>query len=70
MPGHLTSVYFLSLCIFGLVDRWQVVTSSLNAEIGKSKGELMKEYTPPQKDDIKEAFKNNATYTLGKGRRL
>ena len=29
----------------------------------------MKEYTPPQKDDIKEAFRNNATYTVGKGKK-
>ena len=51
-----------------MIYRSRVVNIALNAEIGKSKGELMKEYTPPQKDDIKEAFKNNATYTVGKGK--
>lgn len=36
-----------------------------NDIIGKSTGELMKENVAPQKDDIKEAFKKNSTYTVG-----
>ena len=37
-----------------------------NAVIGKSTDELMREFVSPQKEDIKNAFKNNSTYTVGK----
>jgi hypothetical protein len=37
----------------------------LNSALGSSKDDLIKQYTSPQKDDIKNAFAKNSTYTVG-----